>query len=73
MNLTLAIIFTIAVLVIWNFFNQRQYIFDRRKSANHPRLEFYDPEDEHELNEMEAFSSRGYSVIRMADRRKRER
>lgn len=71
MNIAIVIVFSIVILMIWNFFSQRQYIFDRRKGGKHPTLEFYDPEDEHELNDTEAFSGRSYSVIRMADRRKR--
>ena len=73
MNLTLIIVFVIAVMVIWDFMNRREYLFDRRKGQDHPTLDFYDPEEEGELNEMASFSSRSHTVVHMADRRKRER
>ncbi len=71
MNLTLAIILIITILSIFNFFNQRQYIFDRRKKKSGPTLDYYDLTEENELNEMASFSSRGYAISSMPDRRQK--
>lgn len=73
MNLVLAIIFVVAILVLINLYNERQYIFDRRKKYRHPTLDYYDLSQENELNEMEAFSSNSYAVSSMYGRRKTDR
>ncbi len=69
MNITLAIILIITILSIFHFFNQRQYVFDRRKKKSRPTLDNYDLMEESELNEMASFNGQGYSMSSMRDRR----
>lgn len=74
MNLALVIILVVAYFVLFSFYNERHYIFDRRKKhSRRPTLDYYDLSQESDLNEMETFSSNSYTVSTFHGRRKTDR